>query len=55
MIGTGSNVAGVLSPRHEHFCRLVAAGQSPAQAYIAAGYSPQSAYTSGPRLLKWRP
>ena len=45
-------VAGLLNPRHEHFCRLVAAGQSPAQAYVGAGYSEQSAYTSGPRLLK---
>jgi len=34
-------VASVLNPRHEHFCRLV-----------AAGYSARSAYTSGPRLLK---
>ena len=45
-------MAGLLNPRHEHFCRLVASGQSPAQAYVGAGYSEQSAYTSGPRLRK---
>lgn len=45
-------VAGLLNPRHEHFCRLAAAGQSPAQAYVAVGYSENTAYTSGPRLLK---
>jgi len=39
-------------PRHEHYAQLVAAGQSPAEAYAATGYKGTTAYTCGPRLLK---
>jgi DNA-binding CsgD family transcriptional regulator len=45
-------MTGLGNLRHERFCQLVAAGHSPAQAYVAAGYSEKTAYTSGPRLLK---
>jgi len=54
MIETGrlSAVAVLWNSKYEHFARLVAMGQSPAQAYIAVGYEEKTAYTCGPRLLK---
>jgi hypothetical protein len=45
-------VAPLRNPKHEAFCRHLADGQSPAQAYVAAGYGAKTAYTCGPRLLK---
>ncbi len=45
-------MASLRNPKHEAFCRHLADGQSPAQAYVAAGYEAKTAYTCGPRLLK---
>ncbi len=38
--------------KHEHFCQLVANGESATQAYVLAGYSEQGAAASASRLLK---
>jgi len=40
------------NPRHEQFAQLIAAGKTPAEAYILVGYAERTAYTCGPRLLK---
>ena len=41
------------NPRHEQFARLVAAGETPARAYIAVGYqNSDAASSSGSRLAK---
>ena len=40
------------NPRHEQFAQLVAAGKTPAEAYVLVGYAEKTAYTCGPRLLK---
>jgi phage terminase small subunit len=38
--------------KHEHFCQLVANGESATQAYVLAGYSDKGAAASANRLLK---
>lgn len=38
--------------KHEHFCQLVANGESATQAYVLAGYSEKGAAASASRLLK---
>lgn len=38
--------------KHEHFCQLVANGESATKAYVLAGYSEQGAAASASRLLK---
>lgn len=38
--------------KHEHFCQLVANGESGTKAYVLAGYSEQGAAASASRLLK---
>ena len=40
------------NPRHEQFAQLIAAGKTPAEAYVLVGYAEKTAYTCGPRLLK---
>jgi len=45
-------MAALRNTKHELFAERVAAGQTPAQAYVAAGYEGKTAYTCGPRLLR---
>jgi phage terminase small subunit len=40
------------NPRHEQFAQLIAAGKTPAEAYVLVGYAEKTAYTCGPQLLK---
>jgi phage terminase small subunit len=41
--------------KHEHFCQLIANGESATQAYVLAGYSEKGAGPSAARLLKNAP